>query len=119
MEVNPNARSYSTTRTGATAIVSLHAMPMAEATIAIELQRVVFLPSSVRTLEGKNTTRWSSIAIVASAIGMACKETMAVAPVLVVLYDRAFGFTSIADQMRRRWRLYAGLAATWLVVGVL
>jgi len=59
---------------------------------------------------------WTAAAVAACAAGMACKETMAVAPLLVVLYDRAFVFDSWSDAFHRRWPLYLGLAATWALL---
>jgi hypothetical protein len=57
-----------------------------------------------------------SVAILCCALGMACKESMVTAPVMVVLYDCVFVFDSIRKAMRARWPLYAGLAATWIVL---
>jgi len=62
---------------------------------------------------------WTTAAIVACAVGMGCKETMAVAPIVVALYDRAFLFDSWSRAWRSRWRLYAGLAATWILLAIL
>lgn len=59
---------------------------------------------------------WNAGAVVACALGMGSKEVMAVAPVAVWLYDRAFlagGFRAALHQ--RRW-LYAGLAGTWVIL---
>ena len=64
-------------------------------------------------------SRWEASAIVACALGMASKETMVTAPVVVLLYDRAFEFDSFRNALRARIRLHAGLAATWLVLGTL
>lgn len=50
---------------------------------------------------------------------MACKETMVVAPLVVVLYDRTFAFASLREAFRRRGRYYAALCSTWLVLVVL
>jgi len=44
---------------------------------------------------------------------MLSKQVMVTAPVLVLLYDISFGGLSIKELLRRRWPLYAGLAATW------
>jgi tetratricopeptide (TPR) repeat protein len=63
--------------------------------------------------------RWEAAAVIACALGMASKESMVTAPVAVLLYDRVFLFRSIREALRTRWRLYAGLAMTWLVLGVL
>lgn len=59
---------------------------------------------------------WTAAAIAACAAGMACKESMAPAPVIVIVYDRIFRFGSWRSALRQRWPLYVGLAATWLVV---
>lgn len=63
---------------------------------------------------------WRVAAIIICAAGMLCKETMAVAPIAVVLYDWA-GSDDVpfAELCHKRWPLYAGLAATWSVVGVM
>jgi tetratricopeptide (TPR) repeat protein len=59
---------------------------------------------------------WSAAAVAACLAGMATKEVMAVAPLLVLLYDRAFLAGSFAQALRRRWKLYAALAATWVLL---
>ena len=53
---------------------------------------------------------WARRAI-ACALGMGSKETMIVAPALVVLWDRLF-----REDGARRWRMYGALAATLIVV---
>jgi len=50
---------------------------------------------------------------------MATKEVMVTAPVMVFLYDRTFIAGSFRAAWRRRWRLYLGLAGTWLFLGYL
>ena len=57
--------------------------------------------------------------VICCALGMACKETMVVAPIVVLLYDRTFAFGSFREALRRRGRYYAALCATWLVLVVL
>jgi protein O-mannosyl-transferase len=47
---------------------------------------------------------------------MASKEDMCTAPLIVLVYDRIFLAPSWADVFRRRWSLYLGLAATWLIL---
>ena len=59
---------------------------------------------------------WQAIAVAASALGMGCKESMVTAPIMVALFDRVFLFDSFPQAFRARWRLYAGLAATWLIL---
>jgi hypothetical protein len=59
---------------------------------------------------------WTAASIVCCALGMASKETMVSAPLAVVLHDWVFAFPSLAAALRARWRLYAGLMATWVVL---
>ncbi|MFQ5429814.1 MAG: tetratricopeptide repeat protein [Phycisphaerae bacterium] len=59
---------------------------------------------------------WYGAAVVASACGMACKGVMVSAPIVVLLYDRLFLTGALRSTLRRRWGLYLGLSATWLVL---
>ena len=65
---------------------------------------------------GARYAAWSFAAVVACAIGIGCKESMVTAPVMVVAYDRAFAYDSLAEAFRRRGRLYAALGTTWLIL---
>jgi tetratricopeptide (TPR) repeat protein len=73
---------------------------------------------SIRAL-GPSRRRWQWAAVLSCAAGMACKESMVVAPLLVALYDRVFVYASVREAVARRGRLYAGLAGTWIVLGAL
>jgi tetratricopeptide (TPR) repeat protein len=77
------------------------------------------LYAGVRSLDEGGWGRWHSTAVVACALGMASKESMVVAPLLVVLYDRTFAFDGVGEALRKRWHLYTGLALTWLVLAFL
>ena len=48
---------------------------------------------------------------------MASKEVMVSAPLMVLLYDRAFLAGSFREALRRRRGVYLALAATWLLLG--
>ena len=50
---------------------------------------------------------------------MASKEVMVSAPLMVLLYDRAFVSGSFREAWRRRWPLYLGLSATWILQGLM
>src|SRR5688500_16091528 len=63
--------------------------------------------------------RWAVAAVVACLAGVASKESTAVVPLVVVLYDRIFLFDSWTAAMQRRRWLYAGLAATWVFAALL
>ena len=60
--------------------------------------------------------QWYATAVVCSVLGMGTKETMVIAPIIVLLYDRIFLADSWAELWKKRSVLYAGLAATWLVL---
>jgi protein O-mannosyl-transferase len=77
------------------------------------------LYAAIRALDRAARGRWQAVAIVASALGMASKETMVVAPVVVLLYDACFVFDGVRRAVRSRWQLYVGLAATWVVLAYL
>ena len=77
------------------------------------------LYASIRALDPAHRGVWTVTAILACLAGMGCKETMAAAPIIVLLYDRAFVFdTWAAGFHARRW-LYAGLGATWIALAAL
>jgi tetratricopeptide (TPR) repeat protein len=60
---------------------------------------------------------WYLAAVLACLLGMATKEVMVTAPLVVLLYDRAFLCGSFVQALRQRKWLYGSLAATWLVLG--
>lgn len=62
---------------------------------------------------------WLAASMLACLLGMATKETVAVVPVLVLLYDRTFFAGSFASALRQRGAYYGGLAATWLLLASL
>ena len=72
------------------------------------------LYAALRAMGARRSSAWQSLAVLSCGLGMACKESMVSAPLIVALYDRVYvsekhGFRA------RRW-MYLGLAATWLVL---
>ncbi len=57
---------------------------------------------------------WFPASVLCCLMGMASKEVMATAPLLVLLYDRTFLSGSFRVAARRHMRTYLFLAATWL-----
>ncbi len=55
-------------------------------------------------------------AVLCCALGMLSKPVMVTAPVVFLVYDRVFLSASWKELFRRRGRLYAGLAATGLIL---
>ena len=74
---------------------------------------------AVRGASSPRPRWWYSASVVACALGMASKEVMVTAPVIVLLYDRTFLGRSFREALRRRWGLYIALGATWGILGVL
>jgi tetratricopeptide (TPR) repeat protein len=69
----------------------------------------------IRSTEGGAAHRgWQAWSVAACLTGMACKEIVATAPLLVLLYDRTFTAGSFAGAWRLRRRYYVALGATWV-----
>ncbi len=63
-------------------------------------------------------TTWLTFATIACLAGMACKEMMVSAPVVVLLFQRTFLAGSFRRALRQSWPLYVGLFASWASAGV-
>lgn len=61
--------------------------------------------------------RWLPLAVVACFCGALCKEIIATAPLLILLYDRTFVAGTFAAALRLRGKFYAALAASWPLLG--
>lgn len=71
----------------------------------------------IRGIEASVRARlWYAGAVAACGIAMGVKEVAAVAPLLVLLGDRAFFSGTFRAALRQRSGLYIGLASTWLVL---
>jgi tetratricopeptide (TPR) repeat protein len=62
---------------------------------------------------------WLPASVFFCFLGMASKEVMVSAPLMVLLYDRTFIAGSFREAWRRHRRIYWGLAASWLLLGYL
>jgi len=65
---------------------------------------------------GRYTGYWAVASVGCCALGMATKEVMVSAPVIVLLYDRTFVAGSFARACRARPIYYGALASTWLLL---
>lgn len=75
---------------------------------------------AIRCMEGRAPAPvWAAASVLACAAGMGSKEVMVTAPLLVLLYDAVFAAGSWSGALRKRPGLYAGLAATWILLAVL
>jgi tetratricopeptide (TPR) repeat protein len=59
---------------------------------------------------------WYAASLLACLLGMATKEVMVSAPLMVLLYDRTFIAGSFGEAWQLRWRYYLVLACTWLLL---
>ncbi len=73
----------------------------------------------VRALDAAVPGRWHMASVAACAAGMTCKESMVVAPLLMLLTDATGTGTSVVAAIRRRPAYYAALATTWLLLALL
>jgi tetratricopeptide (TPR) repeat protein len=60
--------------------------------------------------------RWLVIAGLACMAGMACKEVMVSAPLVVLLFEWTFIAGSFRNAMKTSWRLYLALALGWILL---
>ena len=70
----------------------------------------------VRGAESERKTAWHAAAIGAAAVCAGCKQTAAVLPLVVLLYDRCFISGSFAAALKRTPALLAGLLVSWAVI---
>ena len=75
--------------------------------------------SFIRSTETRSPAVWRTLAVSVCLLGMACKEVMSTAPLVLLLYDRTFFAGTLgAVWQQRRW-FYFALASTWLLLGML
>ncbi len=74
-------------------------------------------PAAAPTLMDRRRKVWLLAAVGTCALGMATKEVMVSAPLLVLLYDRTFVAGSWRDAWAQRKGFYLSLGATWLLLG--
>jgi tetratricopeptide (TPR) repeat protein len=86
---------------------------------AESLAAMFYLATLYATIRGTQSRRaifWYAAAVGTCLLGAATKETVATAPLVVLLYDRTFLTGSFRESLGRRWGLYAGLAASWILL---
>ncbi len=70
----------------------------------------------IRSVGSGRVRWWQGVSITACLAGMATKEVMASAPLIVLLYDRTFVSGTLKESLRRHWRYFVGLGSGWLVL---
>jgi len=76
---------------------------------------LVAMGAALRAARAPHPLRWRALAVFAVACGMASKEDMVVAPLLLMVWERAFVLPTWAALRQRRSYLLA-LAGTWSVL---
>jgi protein O-mannosyl-transferase len=71
---------------------------------------------AIRSFDAKQKRWWYAGAIAACTAGVLSKQVMVTAPLMVLIYDWLFVSSSLKEVLRKRWNLYAGLFATWMVL---
>jgi Flp pilus assembly protein TadD len=74
------------------------------------------LYAAIRALDAERPAWWHGVAVLSCVLGMASKEVMVTAPLMVLLYDAVFRSGSFRALFEKRWPLYLGLAATWTIL---
>ena len=64
----------------------------------------------------ENRRAWHGLAVLACAAGMGSKEVMVTAPLVVLLYDRAFVAGGLLAALRARRGFHLALSSTWVVL---
>lgn len=70
----------------------------------------------VRSVYSPHRTLWQILTFLACLCGMASKEVMASAPLLILLYDRAIISGTFRNAWNRHRYLYISLASSWLLL---
>ncbi len=70
----------------------------------------------VRSVPADHPRPWRLLALASCLAGMACKEVMITAPLLVLLFDRTFVAGNFRAAWRARGRFHLALASSWLVL---
>ncbi len=68
----------------------------------------------IRSVETATPLYWRIFTVISCLVGMATKEVMVTAPLLVLLYDRTFVAGTFRDAWKEHWGIDLCLAATWL-----
>ncbi|HUL55305.1 MAG TPA: tetratricopeptide repeat protein [Opitutaceae bacterium] len=73
----------------------------------------------LRSLDSPHGRLWRAGAVAACLLGAATKEVIAVAPVLLLFFDRTFVAGSFRAAWRERRGLYLALAGTWVFLAAM
>ncbi|MFI5357299.1 MAG: hypothetical protein ACHQ4G_08190, partial [Opitutales bacterium] len=72
-----------------------------------------------RSADAAAPRRWLRLSVTACLAGMATKEIVVTAPLIVLCYDRTFVGGTFREAWRQRRRYYCALGATWVLLVLL
>jgi protein O-mannosyl-transferase len=117
-------RAHASLALGAALIWTVHPLQTESVTYVVQraesLSGLFYLLTLYCVIRGAEASRpgiWYLAAVGSCLAGMASKEVMATAPLIVLLYDKVFLSGSFRSALRRRSGLYGALAATWGLLG--
>lgn len=84
--------------------------------VLVGLFYLLTLYAFARAMDSAVAGRWLAVAVAACWLGMATKEVMVTAPLMVLLYDRTFVAGTFGEAWHRRWKFYLALASSWLLL---
>jgi Flp pilus assembly protein TadD len=73
----------------------------------------------VRSGTSSQGRAWAAASVAAATLALGCKEVAVSAPLILLLYDRAFLAGSVREAWARRRGMYVGLLGAWLGFAVL
>jgi len=122
---NPEAKADDDFWALATALLwTLHPLQTESVTYVVQRAEAMMglfylstLYAFIRSVDSEPPRRslWAGLSVAACLLGMACKEVMVSAPVIVLLYDGTFISGSFRAAWRQRRFYYVSLAGTWLL----
>jgi tetratricopeptide (TPR) repeat protein len=71
----------------------------------------------LRSASAARPLGWQALALLSLALGFATKETIATAPLVLLLYDTLFLAAGPLAALRQRWGFYGGVTLVTLVLG--
>lgn len=74
---------------------------------------------AIRAAASPGQRRWPVAAAVSTWMAALSKEVAFVLPLIVMGWDRTYAFPSFRAAWQARWRLYAAMAASWLLFAVI
>lgn len=116
------ARESTLVSGAATLLWALHPMQTESVTYIVQraesLLGLLFLATNYAFIRAVTTpsSGWAVVAAITCFLGMTAKEVMAAAPLILVLYDRAFVSGTFREAWRRHGRLHLVFASGWLVL---